>query len=238
MLDVLKARWQTRGWHAMEKGDSEPMAIAFIRELNRHKIPYAHYMELYRRAVDLRSRRLEQGLSCDDFSVDMMIACWPALSRELHQRDVDSGRFIPETAASQCQRCFGLGLENIYDDEGNHLGTRKGCQHKPIEEGEGISIKMRRDHAAAEVIGDAEPTIDTAIAAIEKFKVRSADELLRDLCIKLRRQSLSAPESPIEAHEWHTEGRWDDECEHCLIEAWKKLNRARDYVLSVEAGEL
>jgi len=110
----------------MDTKDSEPMAITWIEQLDREQIPYSQYFELYTRCIGLRARRIEQGLKCDDFSVDMMIACWPNLQRELKQKEIDQGRTLPNNAESVCPKCFGSGFE-LYR-EGQYQYTRK-CQH-------------------------------------------------------------------------------------------------------------
>lgn len=152
MLDVLKSRWQTRGWHPMVKGDSEPMAIEFIRELDRHGIPWQHYRELYNRSIDLRSRRMEQGLKTDDFSVDMMIACWPSLVTELRDREIAEGRTLTSNAETQCPNCDGTGLEKIVID-GEVMGRRPGCRHEfdpsRIDEKPATSVDLERAMEAA-----------------------------------------------------------------------------------------
>lgn len=149
MLDVLKTRWQTKGWHVMAKEDGEPMALEFIRELDRHGVPWTAYRDLYHRSVDLRARRLGQGMQCEDFSAEMMIACWPALEAELKQREIDAGRTLTENAASQCPRCHGTDMEALYGASGYQLGVRKGCDHRAVEEGEGLAIHLERLKKAA-----------------------------------------------------------------------------------------
>lgn len=131
MLAVLKARWQTRGWHVMDKKDAEPMAQEFVRELNRHEIPYTAYRELYQRSQDLRAKRLAQGLPCEDFSSDLMIACWPQMKADLREREIAAGRTLTASAETQCGRCFGTGMERIKTDKG--WATRKGCTHELLE---------------------------------------------------------------------------------------------------------
>jgi hypothetical protein len=113
MLAVLNKRWLTQGWRVMDTKDSEPMALAWIDILDAAGIPYRYYEDLYKRSLVLRSRRMEQGLECDSFSADMMVACWRAMSAELEQKLVEEHRYLPSTAASDCQRCFGSGMEVV-----------------------------------------------------------------------------------------------------------------------------
>ena len=113
MLNVLNKRWLSQGWRVMDEKDSEPMALVWIESLDEARIPYKHYEALYRKAIGLRARRLEQGMKCDDFSVDMMIACWPTYAEELRQKDIAAHRYLPDTAASDCPLCFGAGMEVV-----------------------------------------------------------------------------------------------------------------------------
>jgi hypothetical protein len=122
MLAVLNKRWLSMGWRVMDPKDAEPMAIVWIEQLDREGIPHSAYHELYSRCVGLRSRRLEMGLSCDDFSVDMLIACWPGLRKEIKQREIDAGRTLTENAESVCKHCDGSGFK--FKD-----GGVKRCDH-------------------------------------------------------------------------------------------------------------
>lgn len=97
----------------MESATADSMAKAFISNLDEAKIPWQRYHELYRRAMKMRITRLELGLKCDDFSVDMMIACWPELNREIRQKEIESGRVLPKTAQSDCDLCYGTGMEVV-----------------------------------------------------------------------------------------------------------------------------
>ena len=111
MLNVLNKRWLTQGWRVMDKADAEIMAIAWIEVLDQYKVPHDQYAELYRRCLELRSRRLSNGLKCDDFSVEMMIACWPSLAKEIHDKRVAEGKYLSSTDESDCDRCYGSGYE-------------------------------------------------------------------------------------------------------------------------------
>lgn len=125
MLTVLHKRWLSNGWRALDPADAEPMALAWIDALDRARVPHRYYNELYHRAIELRSRRLSNGLGCDDFSVEMMIACWHTLSDELRNADIQTGRYLPATAASDCDRCYGSGVEIV---EGRGARTCTSCR--------------------------------------------------------------------------------------------------------------
>jgi len=113
MLSVLTKRWLTNAWRPLEDATAKPMAMAFIEVLNTANVPYQHYAELYTRAIKLRANRLENGLKTEDFSVDLMLAAWPALKDELRERDIATGRMLPATASSDCDLCYGVGMRNI-----------------------------------------------------------------------------------------------------------------------------
>jgi hypothetical protein len=131
MLNVLNKRWLSKGWRAMEPKDSEAMALVWIEELDRHRIPHDQYDTLFRRSLDLRARRMEQGKDCDDFSVDMMVACWPSLAGELERERIASGKYLPDAVARDCERCYGTGMERVFDGE-VFKGLRPGCKHDAI----------------------------------------------------------------------------------------------------------
>jgi len=114
----------------MDKKDSEPMALVFIEELNRENIPYQHYAELYHRSIGLRANRLANGQKCEDFSVDLMLACWPALQRDLRQREIDAGRTLTSNAASVCQFCKGSNFRDHFVG-GEKVGVKK-CNHEEV----------------------------------------------------------------------------------------------------------
>lgn len=111
MLSALNKRWLSMGWRVMSPADSEAMALIWIESLDREHVPPKHYEELYHRSIRLRATRYELGLKCDDFSVEMMLGCWPALAQEIRQKEIDAKRYLPQTAASDCDRCYGSGME-------------------------------------------------------------------------------------------------------------------------------
>lgn len=130
----------------MDPDDSKIMALAWIENLDEHHIPYRHYEELYRRSIGLRAQRLNEGLECDDFSVDMLIACWPGLSHEIQRRDIEAGRTLPDTAASDCPRCFGVGMETLPDPDNPRYRTARLCDHAcPQGNQAAVGLTLERD---------------------------------------------------------------------------------------------
>ncbi len=110
-----------------------------------YKIPNEHLLALWKRARDLRITRLSNGLECPDFTAELLAACWTGsngLQSELEQKRIDEKRYLPDTAASDCPRCFGLGKENVYDDRtGRILGVKGSCDHRLLEAGEWLYKK-------------------------------------------------------------------------------------------------
>lgn len=110
----------------MPAKDAEVMAHAWIEILNEQDIPHRHYEELYRRAIGLRVRRIGQGMQCDDFTAELMAACWEGLRRDIRQREIESGRVLTANAESVCSSCGGSGFKPV--GEGRHAPVTK-CNH-------------------------------------------------------------------------------------------------------------
>ena len=161
------------------------MALAFLERLDG--IPYQHFDELARRAGALRARRLEQGMKCDDFSADMMVACWPALRADLHDRDVAAGRTLTSSAESQCPKCGGTGMERVIDSQGKYLGTRNGCRHEyePTDE---------------------KPTMDGFAMAEAAIKQTDRPETAIEICKRVRR--ILAKDYIAAGSEWEGAKAW------------------------------
>lgn len=55
----------------------------------------------------------------------------------IYQLPADATDISPPPAPPiDCPRCYGSGIEAFYDIEGNPLGSRPGCRHEPLIEGE------------------------------------------------------------------------------------------------------
>jgi hypothetical protein len=50
---------------------------------------------------------------------------------------------------ANCPRCYGGGMEFMYDEEGNQLGVRPNCKHEPLREGEYL-YKWKVEHEISE----------------------------------------------------------------------------------------
>ena len=151
MGDVLD-RWRlNQGWNPWDN-DTQMAAIAsYVHTLDREGVPASAYGELYERVLSARAAAIHSGKQLPNFGAELMLASWPSLRAEIEQRRIDSGRILPDTAASQCNRCNGTGLENVYDIDGRILGVRAGrtCEHAPMLEGDGLWAYMQRNRQAA-----------------------------------------------------------------------------------------
>jgi hypothetical protein len=120
----------------MDRTDAEAMAIVFIQTLDLKNIPYQHYGELYNRIAQLRASRTAQGLKTDEFSADLMLACWDGLASDIARREREHNdqlrsRYLPpDPDDDQCPRCF-----MSFKKPGIEVVPRKGartCYHKPL----------------------------------------------------------------------------------------------------------
>lgn len=128
-------RWRlNQGWNPWDNKTQLAAIASFVHSLDIENIPAAAYGELYERILQLRAEAIANGKQIPSFGVELMLSCWPSLKAELRQREIDSGRFLTATAPTQCLRCYGTGLEQMYDDVGNKLGVREGCKHEYIDE--------------------------------------------------------------------------------------------------------
>lgn len=104
--------------------------------------------KLYFRALGLRQNCLQNGKEPPAMNAELMAACWTGangLKAELEQKRIEEKRYLPDTAASACPRCFGLGFEYVYSDDGKNLGCRPGCKHEPLKEGEWLWKKQQEE---------------------------------------------------------------------------------------------
>ncbi|HMO80266.1 MAG TPA: hypothetical protein PKD24_05705 [Pyrinomonadaceae bacterium] len=120
----------------MAAADAEPMAATWIAEFDRRSIPYQAYGDLFTAAQDARVRSIQMTGQAPDLTIEMLIAAWPEVKARQREAEITAGRVLPETAASDCPRCFGSNVEIVYNPSGVKLGARPGCKHRPLEPGE------------------------------------------------------------------------------------------------------
>lgn len=94
--------------------DLEPTCRVWWSEFNRYGIKPEHYQHLYLRAHKARIAALSAGSRVPPLDATYLISCWigeNGLRAELHRKDIESKKYLPETAVSDCDLCHGSGYE-------------------------------------------------------------------------------------------------------------------------------
>ncbi len=116
------------GWSIIAADELEPICKTWWKELDRYRIPHQHYQRLYERALDARIRAINIGSkNIPEIDAIALIAGWTGengLAAEIRQKEIDAKKFLPPTAESDCDRCFGTGWESVPGK-----GARR-CDHK------------------------------------------------------------------------------------------------------------
>lgn len=121
-----------QGWSLAPAAELEPICKVWWMEFSRFKIPTVHYQTLFQRAHDARIRFINQNGTKNAPAIDatLLISLWTGeggLAAEIRRKEVESGRFLPSTAASDCDRCYGTGIECTPN------GART-CDHEPAQD--------------------------------------------------------------------------------------------------------
>lgn len=111
MLD----RWRLNlGWTPLDDDSHAMMCQAFVRILDKEKIPFTAYSELFERALRTRAVMLAVGKKVPDFGAELMVAEWigeAGLRRELSERrkiGIDR-QLIIGGVPCPCGKCLGTG---------------------------------------------------------------------------------------------------------------------------------
>jgi hypothetical protein len=185
MGDVLD-RWRlNNGWTVLDNKTQMATISTFVHELDADDVPHTLYGELYSRVLKTRVATLNDGKQVSlTFGVELMLAEWNGpngLRAELRQREIDTGRTLTGQATSQCTKCFGTGIQTFFDDAGNVIGARPGCDHEYLE--------------------DSEPTVanvDKALAAIRTSdQDETAGQILRRLKISVTYEWSQSEEGSV-----------------------------------------
>ena len=188
MLAVLAKHWLSNGWNSQDPDDAEAMALAFIEQLDLEGIPSSAYMELYFRArVRMREERAAGKSRSPGFPVDLLIECWPAVRDAINEL---APKQLSVSAPTQCLRCYGTGMEQVYDDEGRKQGVRAGCKHEHLDTSDPHSAGMGQAMAA----------------------LASQEETAADICRRVRRgltQDFQRAETDAERYAaFRASGTW------------------------------
>ncbi len=146
MGDVID-RWRlNKGWNPLDN-ESQMMQIqSWVNVMDSERVPATAYNELFVRALKLRASLFAQGKQPPDMGIELMLACWETLAKEIEERRINEKRYLPETAVSDCPRCLGLGREFVLDEKtGRSLGVKPSCDHRPLREGEYLWRKRQAE---------------------------------------------------------------------------------------------
>jgi hypothetical protein len=112
MGDVFD-RWRLNcGWNPWDNATQMAAISSFVATLDRESIPASAYMELYERAIQMRTRAVQDGKALPAFGAELLLACWLGdwgLRNELRQREIDARRTLTGNAESVCRECHGSG---------------------------------------------------------------------------------------------------------------------------------
>lgn len=129
LFTVINKARALQGWSLAPATELEPICRVWWKEFSRHRIPPEHYETLFQRALDARVRSLNEGAKhIPNIDAITMISCWQGLSAEIEQQRINDRRYLPSTAASDCQRCYGSGMEVVPGKGARH------CDHEPVIE--------------------------------------------------------------------------------------------------------
>lgn len=117
-----------KGWSPNSPADQKTAAAVWLEILADALIPGEAIPELYKRANQTIQNALAAGREAPEMSANLLAAQWHGgLRAELEQKRIDEKRYLPETAVSNCPKCFGSGFELVKDNFG-YSGARK-CDH-------------------------------------------------------------------------------------------------------------
>lgn len=74
--------------------------------INRFQIPLECFNELFWRAVEIRVKRLEQGLNCPDITPDLLASQWEWLRREMFEKKQNLEKAILPAKYDPCPEEF------------------------------------------------------------------------------------------------------------------------------------
>ncbi len=118
LFAIINQTRALQGWSLLPAVELEPICNIWWMEFSRFKIPPTHYQTLFQRAHDARIRHITQYGTKNAPAIDAthLIALWTGengLASEIRRKEIATGRFLPSTAESDCDRCFGSGYETV-----------------------------------------------------------------------------------------------------------------------------
>jgi hypothetical protein len=117
------------GWTTKTAQELDATIRTWAEVFNKHRIPVEAYNDVYLHAFDTRTRKLADGKDVE-LDATLMVASWGAVSQAIEQKRIEEHRYLPDTAAAGCERCFGTGME-VVQGEGKYRSARP-CNHEPL----------------------------------------------------------------------------------------------------------
>lgn len=135
LFTIINKSRLLNGWTTRTAKDLDPTIRVWHSAFARYGIPLSAYEELYQRAFDVRQTKMQQGdlNKVPPLDATLLVSQWDGphgLKAELKQRDIDSGKFLPDNAESICQDCFGSGFYQMNRADGT-TGVIK-CEHRGL----------------------------------------------------------------------------------------------------------
>lgn len=131
LFAVINKVRMLNGWQTRTAQELDATIRTWAEVFTKHNIPVEHYNDIYLHAFDTRQRKIQHGIQPGEFDATLMVASWRSIAPEIEQKRIAEKRYLPDTAASDCQRCFGSGME-IVNQDGRYRSARH-CNHEPLE---------------------------------------------------------------------------------------------------------
>lgn len=117
LFSIINQARALQGWTLAPAHELAPICKVWWKEFSRYKIHPKHYETLFQRAHDARIQSIKAGArNIPSIDATLLICQWTGeagLAAELRQKDIDSHRYLPSTAVSDCELCFGSGIEVV-----------------------------------------------------------------------------------------------------------------------------
>jgi len=223
MGDVFDRHRINQMQQPLDDGTQDIAIRSWCHTLDRHEVPWQLYGELYERCVRTRAAAMSSGEFVPQFGIELMVSEWPALEREIRQREIDSGRLLSQNAETNCPHCFGSGYRYKFDADGVALGvTGKPCDHTGPVQGK-ILAEVAADVEERPITREEFETMHSGVKlTIAGQKKR--EESAADILWRLGDEVFDEADS--------TTDQGDREY---LREIWLKLRKASSYARKADA---
>jgi hypothetical protein len=147
--NIISKSRLARGWNPYEGADHDLAVAAWLEILLAAGIPGGALNDCYKRAQENNARALAAGKDETSLTANALVAAWLmgvrdeyAARKNKNLKRLAQGETYP---GQDCPRCYGLGREYLFDENGNPRGVGDACDHRRLEPGEGIYKKLGGD---------------------------------------------------------------------------------------------